>query len=465
VPDRQADALWADACGHLKTLLRPDVFSRWISVIGARDLTEDTLTLEVDNDFYQTWLEENYLALIRDAVRTAAGADLRIGFAVRAPGAPAPAAPPARPEPTPRTRASRHGYDKPCLNPKFTFDSFIVGSSNNFTHAAALAVGQAPGRAYNPLFIYGDTGLGKTHIMQAIGHHVLNTSRANVCYLSSEAFTNEYIDALQARTLVQFRKKYRNTDLLLIDDIHFLAGKERLQEEFFHTFNALFDAHKQIVMTSDRPASEISRLEQRLVSRCEWGLVTELEPPDLETRIAILRHKLSQSNATLPEDIIPFLAENIRANIRRLEGALIRTISYSSLTGKPITLDAVRYLLRDAFDQEQQEEVTFDKIQRTVAEHFDVRLADMSSKRRPRTVALPRQIAMYLCRRMTRASFPDIASAFSKTHATVLHACRAVDSRMDVDIKLRDDVSRISQKLGRPMVVQNSDASLSTSQR
>jgi len=234
----------------------------------------------------------------------------------------------------------------------------------------------------------------------------------------------------------------------LIDDIHFLAGKEHLQEEFFHTFNALFDAHKQIVMTSDRPASEISRLEQRLVSRFEWGLVTELVPPDLETRIAILRHKQAQANVTLPEEIITYIAQNVRSNIRRLEGALVRTIAYASLAGHNMTLESLQSLIRDIIEQEKQQEVTFDKIQRAVAEHYDVRLADMTSKHRPRSVVGPRQVAMYLCRRMTRSSLPDIAIAFSKTHATILHACRSIDNRMDLDARLKQDVVQISQRLG-----------------
>jgi chromosomal replication initiator protein len=285
--------------------------------------------------------------------------------------------------------------------------------------------------------------------MQAIGHHVLSNSRASVHYLSSESLLNEYIRALQDRTLIQFRKKYRSVDLLLIDDIHFLAGKERLQEEFFHTFNTLFDAHKQIVMTSDRPASEITGLEQRLVSRFEWGLVTELEAPDLETRIAILRNKQTPAATKLPDNLLVFIAENIRSNVRRLEGALVRAISYASLTRQPLTIEALKYLLRDSLTQEKQAELTFDSIQRAVAEHYDVRLTDMSSKRRPRDVAVPRQVAMYICRKLTRSSFPEIANAFSKTHATVLHACRAVGNRMDVDAELKTHVDQIIQKLGR----------------
>lgn len=444
-----ANDLWNNVCEHLQQVLRPDVYSRWISVIEPCEIKDDTLTLAVANDFYQTWLEENYLPLIQKALATVSETDMKIVFTVNPP-TPSPQA--AEPEPKKKRTIREHfsiwSRAGPQLNPNFTFASFVVGSSNNFAHAASLAVAQAPARAYNPLFIYGGTGLGKTHLMQAIGHHVLSSSRASVSYLSCEAFTNEYIHALQNRSLVQFRKKYRNSDLLLIDDIHFLADKERLQEEFFHTFNALFDAHRQIVMTSDRPASEITGLERRLVSRFEWGLVTELEPPDLETRIAILRNKQAKTQIALQDELILFIAENVRSNIRFLEGALIRTISYSSLTGKPLTIESVKYLLRDVLEKEKEKEMTFEAIQRAVAEHYDIRLADMTSKRRPRAVAAPRQVAMYLCRRMTRLSLPEIANAFSKTHATVLHACKTVNNRMDVDAVLKEDVAAISEKLG-----------------
>lgn len=445
--------LWAGASKHLQEILHPDVYSRWIDVIEPVSLKDEILTLGVDNDFFQSWLEDNYLVLIEKAVNSVSETPLEIKFAIRSHAvdfAPEPAAP--KKKKSIREHFNKKQNSSVVLNPQFTFDSFVIGSSNNFAHAASLAVAQAPAKAYNPLFIYGDVGLGKTHLMQAIGHQVLSSSRASVCYLSSESLLNEYVDALRERKLVQFRKKYRNTDLLLIDDIHFLAGKERIQEEFFHTFNALFDSHKQIVMTSDRPASEITGLEQRLVSRFEWGLVTELESPDLETRIAILRNKLDQSNVEIDNDIILFIAENIRSNIRRLEGALVRVISYASLTGKELTLDSIRYLLRDTIEEEKQTELSFDSILRAVAEHYDVRIADMSSKQRPRSIALPRQVAMYLCRRMTRSSFPEIANVFNKTHATVLHAYKSIDQRMDVDDSLKQEVSQISNRLGKVII-------------
>jgi chromosomal replication initiator protein len=442
--------LWSQTCRHLQEVLHPDVYSRWIAVIEPVDFQGDTLTLAVDNDFYQSWLEENYLPLIKDAIVTVHKAPVTVAFTLNTKSA-YPTEPEPRKKKAVREHVSKTTRLEPALNPKFLFDSFVVGPSNSFAHAASLAVAQAPARAYNPLFIYGDVGLGKTHLMQAIGHHVMANSRASVCYLSSEAMLNEYIDALQNRTIVQFRKKYRNTDLLLIDDIHFLAGKERLQEEFFHTFNTLFDAHKQIVMTSDRPASELMGLDRRLVSRFEWGLVTELEPPDLETRIAILRHKQAAAQVALPDELLLFIAQNIRSNIRRLEGALIRAVSYASLTGHQLTLESLTNLLRDAIDKEKSVEMTFESIQRAVAEHYDIRLADMTSKRRPRAIAGPRQIAMYLCRRLTRSSLPEIANAFGKTHATVLHAYKTIDSRMMADSMLKQAVSEISGKLGKPV--------------
>lgn len=455
VRETTASDIWKKACRGLREVLHPDVYSRWIEVIAPVSLTDGTLTLGVDNDFYQTWLEENYLPLIHKALGAVCDEAPAIAFRVtpRA-AAPVPAPPPVSRKPARRglrENLSRRAAEVAALNPRFSFDRFIVGPSNSFGYAASQAVAQAPARAYNPLFIYGGVGLGKTHLMQGIGHFVLHQAQANVCYVTCEVFVNDYITALQNRSLNDFRKKYRNADVLLIDDIHFLSNKERMQEEFFHTFNSLFDAHKQIVMTSDRPAGEIASLEQRLVSRFEWGLVAELETPDLETRIAILRNKMEQANTVLPDEIVLFIAENIRANVRRLEGALVRAISYKSLTGRELSLEALQYLLRDTLDQEKTQEIGFDAIQRTVAEHYDIRMADMSSKHRHRSVSVPRQVAMYLCRRMTSASLPDIANSFGKTHATVLHAFRAVGNRMDVDSDLRQNVVAISRKLGRTL--------------
>ena len=449
--ENSASTIWSDACGHLKGVLSTDVFERWIDVIEAREVKDDTLTLSVANDFYQSWLVENYLSLIKEAVATVTGREMDILFGVNH-HAPAPKAATQKEAPKKKKEESRRKSAETCalLNPNYTFDSFIIGSSNNFAHAACLAVAQSPARAYNPLFIYGGVGLGKTHLMQAIGNHVLTAQPgANVCYLSCEAFTNDYIDAIQNKSLVAFRRKYRQADVLLIDDIQFLAGKERMQEEFFHTFNALFDQHKQIVLTCDRPACEIPGLEHRLISRFEWGLVTELESPDLETRIAILRKKQELLNLHLPDDTLQYLAERIRSNIRRLEGALIRVASYASLTGRELTREALEHLLRDTLDQEQQEKLSIESIQRAVADFYDIRLADMTSKRRPQSIAMPRQVAMFLSRELTQHSYPMIADAFGKNHATVLHACRLITDKMTREPEIRQAVTTIQQKLGR----------------
>jgi len=450
VDSNNAKTLWTAACDHLRKRLHPDVYSRWIDVIEPGTVEGQTLSLTVGNNFYQTWLEENYLDLIRSAVSSVSDEPLDIVFRVGQRTAPAVVdEAPATEEKAPvkRGAAPARGVTSSIFNPRFTFDGFIVGPSNNFGHAAALAVAQSPARAYNPLFIYGGSGLGKTHLMQSIGHHVLRNSNAKIAYLSSETFTNEYIDALQNKALVQFRRKYRSMDLLLIDDIHFLAGKERMQEEFFHTFNALFDAHKQIVLTSDRAAGEIQGLEQRLVTRFEWGLVTELQPPDLETRIAILRTKQAQGGLKHSDEVILFIAKSIRSNIRRLEGALIRATSYASLMNRALTVQDLETLLRDTLDQEKQDDLTFEHIMKTVADHYDIRLVDMTSKRRPASITLPRQVAMYLCRSLTPSSLPSIGGAFGKTHATILHACRLVEKKMETDSDLRQNVAHLSRQL------------------
>jgi len=448
--EKDAVSVWAQARKQLKSTLSKDVYDRWIAVIDAREVDDRTLKLLVPNDFYQTWLEENYFPLIRQAVCASAGAELDIQLDIdRSIASRVDAPTPPVPAPAARPRQPAAKEAAPTLNPKYTFESFIVGPSNNFAHAAALAVAQSPARAYNPLFIYGGVGLGKTHLMQAIGHYAVNKSNARVCFISSEEFTNEYIDALQKKALVQFRRKYRNCDILLIDDIHFLGGKERMQEEFFHTFNALFDSRKQIVLTSDRPASEIPSLEHRLVSRFEWGLVTELEAPDVETRIAILRKKAEQLNLSLTDEVLVYVAEHIRSNIRRLEGALIRVASYSSLTGRELTASTLEYLLRDTLDQEQREAPSIESIQRTVAEYYDIRFGDMTSKRRPQAIAFPRQVAMYLCRSLTQHSLPTIGNAFGRNHATVLHACRLVEDRIKGDQAFRQTISVINQRLSQ----------------
>ena len=337
------------------------------------------------------------------------------------------------------------------MNPRNTFDTFVVGSNNQFAHGAAIAVAKTPAKTYNPFFVYGGSGLGKTHLLQAIGHYVINNQKAaRVVYLSSEQFTNEFIDAIQHGTLVKFRKKYRYADILMIDDIQFLGGKERSQEEFFHTFNTLHDGHKQIVLSSDRPASEIEKLEQRLVSRFEWGMTAELQPPDIETRIAILKKKAESLNIALDPWVIEFLADRIRNNVRRLEGALMRVASYKSLSDREITREVIENLLRDIFQEQARRAVTIEQIQRKVAEHFDVRLADMTSKRRPANIAFPRQVAMFLSRELTNSSLSDIGDAFGgKDHGTVIHACKLVKRRIEEDEQTRHVIRLLDSQLQR----------------
>ena len=337
------------------------------------------------------------------------------------------------------------------LNPRNTFETFVVGSNNQMAHAAALAVAQAPAQAYNPLFLYGDTGLGKTHLMHAIGHAVLRANPdARVAYLSTEKFTNEFIQALQENALTRFRQRYRGVDILLIDDVQFLAGKERIQEEFFHTFNDLFESGKQIVLTSDRRASEIQKLESRLVSRFEWGLPADIQAPDLETRFAILRAKSQQLNCALPEPILGFIAQNITRNIRRLEGALLKVSSYSALTNRPLDLPTAERLLHDVLMEQAQNVLTIETIQKRVADHFQIRHSDMTSKRRPNNIAIPRQIAMYLARTLTRHSLQDIGDAFGgRDHGTVIHACKAVDNMMEQDATTRGSVEFLKSQLSR----------------
>jgi chromosomal replication initiator protein len=427
----------------------------WFAPLRACAIDGNHVVLEAANDFCGVWLKDNYLSLLQDAFAAAAGRQLQVKFKTAAGAALAPVTLPV-PVPVKAAKAPEPAHERSSgselhFNPKNTFESFVVGNNNNFSYAAALAVAQAPGKSYNPLFLYGGVGLGKTHLLHAIGQYVTSSKKgARVAYVSSEKFTNEYIDAIQNNLLVKFRKKYRQTDVLLIDDIQFLAGKERIQEEFFHTFNALHESHKQIVLTCDRPASEIQNLEHRLVSRFEWGLVTDLQPPDIEMRLAILNKKAQLMGVTLSEEIMNFLANRIRTNVRRLEGALIRVASYASLTGKKLSIEVVEGLLREILHEEGRLSISIEVIQKKVAEHFDIRLADMASKRRPENIAFPRQVAMYLSRQMTESSLNTIGEAFGgRDHGTVLHACRLVKDRMEVDANVRQVVHYLEKQLNR----------------
>ena len=448
--DESCKALWEKLSAALKPQVSADTFKRWFSAVELTKATEDELTFHVPNNIYQFWIESNHMTALQSAITTALGAPRTVRFLTFAESDSDDfAAPQARK--TDGGSSSKTVGLGLSLNPRNTFESFVVGPNNQIAHAASLAVAQAPARTYNPLFVYGGVGLGKTHLMQAIGQYVWTKKKTSkVMYLSSELFINEFIDAIQHNTLVKFRKRYRQADLLLIDDIQFLGGKERSQEEFFHTFNTLFDGHKQIVLSSDRPASEIANLEHRLVSRFEWGLTAELQPPDIETRLAILRKKARTLQINLHDEVYQFLATRIRSNVRRLEGALMRVASFASLSGKELTQETIEHLLKDILLEERRQTVTIEQIQRKVAEHFDVRLADMTSKRRPASIAFPRQVAMYLARELTKASLNEIGDSFGgRDHGTVLHACKLVKRRMTEQDNIRQTISFIDSALQR----------------
>ena len=432
--DKKYAQLWQRLAAALKPQISTDSFNRWFSAVELVEATDKSLTLRVPNNIYQFWIESNYMTALQNAIVTALGSPRAVKFA--SPSGTAGQTPledlsalkGISPEPSSGAKASASVLG---LNPRNTFESFVVGPNNEIAHAAALAVAQAP--------------------MQAIGQYVwAKNKNVKVMYLSSELFINEFIDAIQHSNLVKFRKRYRQADLLLIDDIQFLGGKERSQEEFFHTFNTLFDGHKQIVLSCDRPASEIANLEHRLVSRFEWGLTAELQPPDIETRLAILRKKARTMQIKLRDEVLQFLASRIRTNIRRLEGALMRVASFASLSGKELTQEVIEHLLKDILQEEGRHSITIEQIQRRVAEHFDVRLADMTSKRRPASIAFPRQVAMYLARELTKASLNEIGDAFGgRDHGTVLHACKLVKRRMTEQDNIRQTISFIDSSLQR----------------
>jgi chromosomal replication initiator protein len=449
--EKQCSNIWNNACKQLKGILSSDIYERWIAVIQCIGEAEDTLRLAVANDFYKDWLEENYFPMIRKAVTVVSGKEMNITLEVDSSCFDVAKEEPEN-QPTISIPSLSFGKQKPThnLNPNYTFDSFVVGASNQFAHAAAMAAANSPSRTYNPLFIYGDVGLGKTHLMQAIGNHIASKKpRAKICYTTCEAFTNEYIDAIQNSNVSAFRKKYRKIDMLLIDDIQFLDGKSGLQEEFFHTFNALFESHKQVVLTSDRTPSEMAGLAPRLISRFEWGLVTELGKPDAETRSAILRKKAEQLHLNIDHTLLDYLAERVSSNVRSLEGALIRVATFMSLTNQQVNIQKVNELLHDLLDKESKAAVSVDIIQRTIAEHFDLRQSDLTGKKRTKDISWPRQIAMHLARTMTSQSFPVIGEQFCRNHATILYAHDQVSERAKEDHALQQTIAILKDKVNK----------------
>ncbi len=452
---QETASLWTSAKEIIKKDLdNEQTFNIWFNPIRFISLGADTITLEVPNKFFKGWLVDRYMKQLNSGIQKATGKELKIEF-VLGELVDEPVVPGVKKDEPKKdklfgifTRAPQGSAKEIGLNSRYTFESFVEGPSNRFALAASTAVSDSPAKAYNPLFIYGGVGLGKTHLMHAIGQRVLSKSpKSKILYISSEEFTNQLIGAIQNRTTPAFREKYRHVDVLLIDDIHFIAGKESTQEEFFHTFNALYDAHKQIVVSSDRPPKEIQALEERLISRFEWGLVTDIQPPDFETRVAILKKKSERETIALPEDLFYFLGEKVKTNIRELEGALIRVVAYAKLIGREVSVELAKEVLKDMII-EGEKKVTIELIQSKVSEFFDIKLSDMKAKKRSKAIAYPRQVAMYLARQMTDFSLPEIGDQFGgRDHTTVIHACAKIENEIKTKTGLKNTVDKIVQSI------------------
>lgn len=424
--DLDYPVIWHKVLNEIKAEIGATSFDIWFSTVKYNTYQNDKVYITVPNSLTKEWIEARYLETILTKFRTLTNQNIEIIFT------------------TDNIIEKDRTYS---LNSKYTFDTFVVGNSNRFAHAACYAVGESPFKAYNPLFIYGGVGLGKTHLMQAIGHKILQKNPTySVMYVSSEQFTNELISAIKDDTTPVFRQKYRNIDVLLIDDIQFLAGKERTQEEFFHTFNTLYDANKQLVISSDRQPRNIPTLEDRLRSRFEWGLITDIQIPDLETRIAILRKKAQLDNLNIPFDVIDYIANYIDSNIRELEGALIRFAAFATVNDMPLNLATANEALKDILPPPRPKIITIETIQKTVCEYYDVQMNELLSKKRHKQIVFPRQIAMYLCRNLTDASYPQIGDQFGgRDHTTILHAYEKIDKQIKEDEKLKIAIEELSR--------------------
>lgn len=436
--EKDKSDLWKRLMQTIQQKIHPRSFETWFSILRPLVLDNTTLIIETPDQFFSEWLKERYGKTLKEALQEIGLTDIKIDFVS------------SREIEVKNENLPTIKEEKPKLNPLYTFENFVVGPSNRLAHAASLAVAESPARAYNPLFIYGGVGLGKTHLLQAIAHYIYKKNpQIKMVYISSEDFTNQLISAIQNRTTQKFRERYRHIDVLLIDDIYFIAGKESTQEEFFHTFNALYDAHKQIVLSSDRSPKEIQGLEERLVSRFSWGLVTDIQPPDFETRSAILRKKAELANVEVPQEVILFISEKIKNNIRELEGALVRVIAHAQLTGEKISLEIVQKVLKDMIVEEEKK-ITVDMIQKKVAEYFNIRFSDMRTKKRNKEIVLPRQIAMYLSRELTELSLPDIGMYFGgKDHTTILHAWNKIKEELERKKELKETVLKLIEELKR----------------
>ena len=447
-----AEGLWGEVARRLREALNETTYRTWFADVRGLEVSDDTFTVSVPNDFTREWIEGHFLGLMKAGVRDATGRELRVALAVsEAEDLPGPsAAEPADGSSAPAGGGEVVDHPRAGLNPKYTFDLFVIGSSNRFAHAAALAVAEAPAQAYNPLFIYGSTGLGKTHLMQAIAQYVgEHASHLSVRYTTSETFMNDFINSLRDKRIEGFKQRYRTYDLLLIDDIQFFEHKERIQEEFFHTFNSLYEAGSPIVISSDRPPREISTLEERLRSRFEWGLITDIQPPDLETRIAILRKKAMTDGIQVDDpQVLTFVAGRISTNIRELEGALTRVVAFSSLTGRPMTVELCEDVLKDVFPQGEAAIISIARIQELVSDRFQLSLEELCGDRRSQHIVYPRQVAMYLSRELTDSSLPKIGKEFGgRDHTTVIHATSKIARLIKEDRSVYNLVQELTARV------------------
>jgi chromosomal replication initiator protein len=435
-----AQSLWTEVAGRLREALNETTYNTWFGDAAGVELSGDTFVIAAPNDFARAWIGGHFLELIRAAVRETTGEELEIVLTAKERRKPPK---PVLPE------QERSSASDPGMNPKYTFDSFVIGSSNRFAHAAALAVAEAPAQAYNPLFIYGGTGLGKTHLLQAIAQYVgEHSSELSVRYVTSETFMNHFINSLRDKRIEGFKHRYRSYGLLLIDDIQFFENKESIQEEFFHTFNSLYEAGRQIVISSDRPPRAFPTLEERLRSRFEWGLITDIQPPDLETRIAILRKKVKMDATHVPDPVLNFIASRISTNIRELEGALTRVVAFSSLTGRPITAELAQDVLQDVFPQGDSAQVSIDRIQDVVSSRFGLSKTQLCGDKRSQNIVYPRQVAMYLSRELTDASLPKIGREFGgRDHTTVIHATSKIARLIKEDRSVYNLVQELTARI------------------
>jgi len=432
----EIEELWNKILETIKEELSPQAYNSWFSQTKVVKFGENELIISAPGDFCKDWLEKHYTSFIKNILKRTLNSDdnLKIEFRAVDQNFSTPARSTLNLKKKTKKAEPFLKDDKLVLTPKYTFDSFVVGNGNRFAHAACLAVAQSPSKSYNPLFVYGGVGLGKTHLMQAIGRYITRqNSKIKVLYISSEKFTNEMINSIRDDRTVAFRDKYRSVDVLLIDDIQFLAGKERTQEEFFHTFNTLYDSNKQIVITSDRPPKDIPTLENRLISRFEWGLITDIQPPDLETRIAILRKKAQAENLSVPTEVIDFIAEKIPSNIRQLEGALTKLVAFSSFTKKELSVSLAQDILKDIIPLENKK-ISIGQIQKAVTDYYTIKVNSLLSKKRTKDIVLARQVAIYLSRELTDLSLTSIGEAFGRRdHTTIIHSYTKIKNKIEKD--------------------------------